>query len=271
MDYPRKELIQHVAGKQNICIGIGRAGNAVSEEVWSLQTVAIYPLDANVFRRGGVNVFPLWLYPNETPADLLEAAETEKRPNLAPEFVADLQKTQGQPVSPEDTLAYLYAVLYTPGYRTRYADFLKRDFPRVPLTGNPELFAQLVKLGHELIGLHTLQTAPKRITGYPVAGTGEVVKVRFGIEAGQSAGRVWINDAQYFDGVPQAVWDMHIGGYRVAEKWLKDRKGRLLGYDDITHYQHTLAALARTLAIQAELDLAVDAAGGWPLRYVMPA
>ena len=223
-------------------------------------------MDANVFRRGGVNVFPLWLYPNKTPADLLEAAETEKRPNLAPEFVADLQKTQGQPVSPEDTLAYLYAVLYTPGYRTRYADFLKRDFPRVPLTGNTQLFAQLVKLGHELIGLHTLQTLPSRITGFPVAGSNEVGKVRFGIEAGAPTGRVWINDAQYFDGVPQAVWDMHIGGYRVAEKWLKDRKGRLLGYDDITHYQHTLAALARTLAIQAELDAAVHAAGGWPLQ-----
>ena len=210
-------------------------------------------------------LFPLYVYPAR-PKDLLDEPTTEKRPNLAPEFVADLQKTQGQPVSPEDTLAYLYAVLYTPGYRTRYADFLKRDFPRVPLTGNPELFAQLVKLGHELIGLHTLQTAPARITGFPVAGSNEVGKVRFGIEAGAPTGRVWINDAQYFDGVPQAVWDMHIGGYRVAEKWLKDRKGRLLGYDDITHYQHTLAALARTLAIQAELDAAVHAAGGWLLQ-----
>ena len=213
----------------------------------------------------GSYLSPLYLYPRPSE-DLLEAAETEKRPNLAPEFVAALQAAQGCTVSPEDTLAYLYAVLYTPGYRTRYADFLKRDFPRVPLTGNPELFAQLVKLGHELIGLHTLQTAPARITGFPVAGSNEVGKVRFGIEAGAPTGRVWINDAQYFDGVPQAVWDMHIGGYRVAEKWLKDRKGRLLGYDDITHYQHTLAALARTLAIQAELDAAVHAAGGWPLQ-----
>lgn len=209
---------------------------------------------------------PLWLYPSDQPADLIEATQTERRPNLSDEFVAALKVAQGQPVSPEDTLAYLYAVLYTPGYRTRYADFLKRDFPRVPLTGNPELFAQLVKLGHELIGLHTLQTAPARITGFPVAGSNEVGKVRFGIEAGAPTGRVWINDTQYFDGVPQAVWDMHIGGYRVAEKWLKDRKGRLLGYDDITHYQHTLAALARTLAIQAELDAAVHAAGGWPLQ-----
>jgi predicted helicase len=207
-------------------------------------------------------VFPLWLYP---PVDLIEG-DAERRPNLAPAFVAALQAAQGRPVSPEDTLAYLYAMLHAPGYRVRYADFLRRDFPRVPLTSNNKLFAALVKGGHELMALHTMQRVPKRMTGFPVAGTGEVVKVRFAIRAGQTAGAVWINDAQYFDAVPQAVWDMHVGGYRVAEKWLKDRRGRLLTYDDITHYQNVVAALARTLTIQAELDTAIGAAGGWPLQ-----
>jgi hypothetical protein len=76
---------------------------------------------------------------------------------------------------------------------------------------------------------------------------------------------VYINEAQYFGGVPQAVWDLHIGGYRVAEKWLKDRKGRPLSYDDLTHYQAVIAALARTLELQADLDFAIAGAGGWPL------
>lgn len=210
------------------------------------------------------SIFPLHIYPRSA-VDLLDEPPAEKHPNLSEEFTAALKEAQGRAISPEDTLAYLYAVLYTPGYRTRYADFLRRDFPRVPLTDNKALFKKLVALGHELIGLHTLQTVPPRITGFPVAGTGEVVKVRYTIAAGQSAGRVWINDAQYFDAVPQAVWDMHIGGYRVAEKWLKDRKGRLLTYDDITHYQNVVAALARTLSVQRELDAAVSAAGGWPL------
>lgn len=210
-------------------------------------------------------LFPLYIYPVQSE-DLLNEPAPERRPNLSDEFVADLTAAQGRAISPEDTLAYLYAVLYTPGYRMRYADFLRRDFPRVPLTSDKKLFKQLVAQGHELIGLHTLQTVPPRISGFPVAGTGEVVKVRFTIVAGQDAGRVWINDAQYFDAVPQAVWDMHIGGYRVAEKWLKDRKGRLLTYDDITHYQNTVAALDRTLTVQRELDAAVNAAGGWPLH-----
>jgi hypothetical protein len=82
----------------------------------------------------------------------------------------------------------------------------------------------------------------------------------------ETTGRVWINDAQYFDDVPEAVWDMHIGGYRVAEKWLKDRKGRQLSYDDLTHYQNVVAALARTLELQALLDRAIEASGGWPLH-----
>lgn len=210
-------------------------------------------------------LFPLYIYPTRSE-DLLDEPAPERRPNLSEDFMTALKAAQGRAISPEDTLAYLYAVLYTPGYRDRYADFLRRDFPRVPLTSNTRLFGRLVELGHELIGLHTLQTVPPRITGYPIAGTGEVVKVRFGIEAGAEAGKVWINDAQYFDAVPQAVWDMHIGGYRVAEKWLKDRRGRLLTYDDITHYQNVVAALARTLAIQTELDDAADAAGGWPLQ-----
>ena len=78
-------------------------------------------------------------------------------------------------------------------------------------------------------------------------------------------GRVYINAEQYFGSVPQAVWDMHIGGYRVAEKWLKDRRGRALSYDDLEHYQQVIAALARTLAIQVAIDEAIQARGGWPL------
>ncbi|HET6913182.1 MAG TPA: type ISP restriction/modification enzyme [Rhodanobacteraceae bacterium] len=264
VDRPRRELIDHVTGKDNLCLGIGRAGKSVNERTWSLQTISHAPMDANIYRRGGVNIFPLWLYPRES-GDLLDTAPREKTANLSPEFAAALTQAVGTTPSPEDTLAYIYTILYAPSYRARYADFLKRDFPRVPLTGNRELFERLVNIGRELIALHTMQTTLPRITGFPVAGSNEVVKVRFAASAGSKHGRVWINDAQYFDGVPQAAWDVHIGGYRVAEKWLKDRKGRQLGYDDLTHYQSVIAALARTLELQADIDAAIEAAGGWPL------
>ena len=212
-------------------------------------------------------LFPLWLHPT---ADLLDTAAPEKRANLAPDFIAALTQAIGQTSTPEGTLAYLYAVLYTPSYRARYADFLKRDFPRIPLTTNCALFDAFVAIGTELIALHVMDKILPRITGFNVAGNNEVVKVRYAA-GNDGAGRLHINDAQYFDGVPQAVWDMHIGGYRVAEKWLKDRKGRMLSYDDLTHYQSVISALSRTLELQAQLDMAIASAGGWPLHAATTA
>ena len=229
-------------------------------------------------------VFPLWLHPRET-TDLLDTSPREKTANLAPDFIAALTQAVGHTPTPENTLAWIYAVLYAPSYRARYADFLKRDFPRIPLPSDGALFQRLVAAGTELIALHTMDSTLPRITRYDVAGGNEVVKVRWvaaAVEAAagapspqpspvngrgsQSGGRVYINDAQYFDGVPQAVWNTHIGGYRVAEKWLKDRKGRQLSYDDLTHYQAVVAALARTLELQAAIDDAIAEAGGWPLQ-----
>jgi hypothetical protein len=143
-------------------------------------------------------VFPLWLYPRES-TDLLDTAPREKTANLAPEFVAALTQAVGATPSPEDALAYIYAILYAPSYRARYADFLKRDFPRVPLTTNRKLFDALVEIGRELIALHTMQTTLPRITGFPVPGSNEVVKVRFTVAPAKAgaqnegiAGTNWI-------------------------------------------------------------------------------
>ena len=210
-------------------------------------------------------LFPLWLYPRDTPTDLLDTASSEKRANLSPDFVAALTATVGETPTPDDTLAWIYAVLYAPSYRARYADFLKRDFPRVPLTANRELFDALVGFGRELIALHVLNTTLPRITTFDVGGSNVVDKLRWAQDADGDAGRVYINAEQYFGKVPAAVWDMHIGGYRVAEKWLKDRKGRALSYDDLEHYQSVISALARTLELQAGIDAAIAQAGGWPL------
>ncbi len=263
MDRPRRELIEHVAGKENLCLVVARqALNGDFKHV--LATKA--PAEGNLLQSAkGGNSFPLWLYPTDAPAELLDTAPREKRANLAPEFVTALTETIGTTPSPEDTLAYIYAVLYAPSYRARYADFLKRDFPRVPLTTNRPLFDALVGIGRELIALHVMDTVLPRVTSFDVPGDNTVDKVRWAPDAEGAMGRVYINAEQFFGKVPAAVWDMHIGGYRVAEKWLKDRKGRPLTYDDLTHYQAVIAALARTLQLQAAIDAAIDGAGGWPL------
>ena len=154
------------------------------------------------------------------------------------------------------------------------------------MTSNADLFRDLCALGGELVGLHLMEKHGPSMTTYPVDGDHMVEKVRYtepspqpspkrgrGSAGGKGCpegtgegGRVWINKTQYFEGVPPEVWEFHIGGYQVCRKWLKDRKGRQLTYDDITHYQHIVSALAETIRIMAEIDETIDQHGGWPIK-----
>src|SRR5207247_741653 len=103
------------------------------------------------------------------------------------------------------------------------------------------------------------------LPGYPESGSDLVESVRYTEPNNDAPGRVWINKEQYFDGVAPEVWNFHVGGYQVCEKWLKDRKGRTLTYDDLLHYQRTCAALKETIRLMVEVDTAIDQHGGFPL------
>ena len=214
-------------------------------------------------------VFPLYLYPAEGEMQLEGG---NRRPNLNTEFVqavsdrlglkfvedgkGDLEQTFG----PEDILHYAYAVFHSPAYRTRYAEFLKIDFPHLPLTSDKALFKALAAKGAELVSLHLMEspTLNNLITKYPVAGTNAVEKVSYD----DNNQRVYISKTQYFEGVPPEVWGFHIGGYQVCQKWLKDRKGRTLTYDELTHYQKVIVALKETIRLMAEIDVLIP---GWPV------
>lgn len=228
-------------------------------------------------------LFPLYLYPVAAKKSLFDAehsssAPGSRRPNLAPEFVADLagrlkmkfvsdgkgdlEKTFG----PEDVFNYMYAVFHSPGYRSRYAEFLKIDFPRLPLTSNQELFRVLCKIGSQLVALHLMEATAPNLPRFPVKGDDMVEAVRYTEPApGTEQGRVWINRTQYFEGVRPEVWNFHVGGYQVCQKWLKDRKGRKLTFDDLSHYSRIVAALDWTLVYMTSIDLTIGAHGGWPL------
>ena len=224
--------------------------------------------------RGIMFLMPLHTYPTEEQ----ERLGLERQPNLDNGFVeaigsslgldfkphgsGDLKKSFG----PEDVLHYIYALLHSPEYRRRYADFLKSDFPRVPLTGECELFAVLVGLGGRLVSLHLMESEAEGAPGFPEVGDNRVDNVRWVAPGCDSEGRVFINSSQYFDGVTPDVWRFSIGGYRPAEKWLKDRRHRTLSYDDITHYGRMCAVLAETPRVMARIDEAIDQHGGWPLR-----
>lgn len=239
------------------------------------------------------HIFPLYLYSIPSTQQglpvIVEAssAHTARHGNLSTAFIRDLGGRLGltfledgegdlwKTFGPEDCFHYIYAVFYSPSYRSRYADFLKLDYPRVPLTSNLVLFRSLCSVGRDLVALHLLESSAlaELITRYPIVGDNRVEKgypkyVAPGEPepgSGQplNKGRVYINKAQYFEGVRPEIWEFHIGGYRVGERWLKDRRGRRLSYDDLTHYQKVIAALSETIRLMGEIDQTIPS---WPIR-----
>jgi len=226
-------------------------------------------------------VFPLYVCAEKSKHDLFAEHESNvggRHPNLAPKFIeyfalrlgmtfiSDGKGDRIETFGPEDVFDYIYAVFHSPAYRERYAEFLKIDFPRLPLTSNIELFQSLCEIGGRLVALHLMETPIHLMTSYPIAGNNTVEAIRYSAPGeGSEMGRVWINKTQYFEGVPPEVWAFQIGGYQVCQKWLKDRKGRLLTYDDMTHYQRIVAVLAETIRMMAAVDEVIAACGGWPI------
>jgi predicted helicase len=191
-------------------------------------------------------------------------AAGEHRSNFSPTLLTKVRERLDDS-DPQEVFSYIYALMHSPGYRSRYAEFLKIDFPRLPLTGNLELFRALARLGGELVALHLLESPnlDKPRTEFIGGRNPEVEKISW------SKNTVWIDKAQTtgFKGVSEAVWNFHIGGYQVCQKWLKDRKGRTLSKDDIAHYHKIVIALAETIRLMAEIDKVIEKHGGWPSAF----
>lgn len=260
VDRPRKELIIHSKNKENIILGIGRQGMAVGDIEWCLATVSKNPVDANMFRRGGVNLFPLYLYPDNN-GQLTTELNTERISNLNTEivnkianelnlkFTNEKEKTTSS-FSPIDILDYIYAVLHSLKFRTKYKDFLKTDFPKIPYPKKVKTFWELVELGSEIRQIHLLESPQVEdyIIEFDIPGDCVVIKPSF------KDGKIFINETQYFENVPEVAWNFYIGGYQPAQKWLKDRKERKLEFDDVEHYQKIIVALAETDRLMKEID-----------------
>ncbi len=192
--------------------------------------------------KDNANVFPLYLYTKEF-------GEEKKNPNLKKEEWQKFNDAVGKETTPEDILAYIYAVLHSPSYRERYKEFLKVDFPRIPLPKTAKEFNRLTAIGQQLIDLHLMNNTQswKCTTTFPEVGSQQVDFQEW------KDGQVWINDKQYFGNVPESVWEFYIGGYQPAQKWLKDRKGRTLSFDEIKHYLHIIHALEETMRLMKEI------------------
>lgn len=283
VELPRHEVMFHMMAGNNLAIAttrsieIGRGW----EHVWCSQNIIQHH---TVSLKETNYLFPLYLYPDPNKQGLFDTNEPSNaavghRPNLSQAFILDISKKLNmqflqsgkgdlhQTFGPEDIFSYMYAVFHSPTYRTRYAEFLKTDFPRLPLTSNADLFRELCKLGARLVSLHLMEESGSITTKYPVSGNNIVEKVEYTQPADKpEQERVWINKTQYFDNVPPEVWEFHIGGYQVCHKWLKDRKGRTLSFDDIRQYQKIVAVLSETIQLMSQIDEVIEEHGGWPME-----
>lgn len=228
-----------------------------------------------------VSVFPALIFPEIIDGQLPNFSSMTPEPNLSHEFQNELRKKLGlvKPKEKDDLKAwafgifkYFYAILWSAKYRERYKGNICIDFPRLPLTNNVNLFQRLSKLGNELSNYHLLKDNKLNNIRNLFIGSNKYIS-----DVGWTPvnnGTVWI-DADIskdtclsgttgFKGVPEDVWNFHIGGYQVCEKWLKDRKGRTLSDEDIAHYQKIILALSETIRLMSEIDQVIESHGGWP-------
>lgn len=219
------------------------------EKFYPTPFVSNFIADARLSDRFLTSIFPLYLYPEDGSFD------TERRPNLDATIWAQINAAIGKSTSPEDIFDYIYGVLHSPAYRTKYKEFLKVDFPRIPYPTSAEEFEHFRSHGNRLRELHLMHAVPESPVTFPYPGTMQVDSLawEYNKDDGYS-GNIYINSTQCFEGVPTAAFEMYIGGYQPAQKWLKDRKGRTLTFDDIEHYRRIIAILIETDKIMKQID-----------------
>ena len=237
-----KRIMHHMLAGKNLALITPKQhksdfGALITNVIGGHKTVAAF--DINYY-------FPLYLYEDGTKREF----RPQRKPNLADWLLPKLRAAYGFRPSPEQVLAYLYAILYSPTYRKKYAEQLRTDFPRVPWTAEGKLFRQMAKLGQRLIGLHLLDSPEldPPVAKYQGQGNDLIQQVQYD----ETTQRLFINPDNYFEPISPPIWTYQIGGYQVLAKYLKDRKGRRL--DDPVRYLRIATAIARTLELQGQID-----------------
>lgn len=267
IDYNTNKVVRH---RYNVMkhfiigdnIGLILMRSLVNTETYSTVQLSNSLSDINYYGFQSYN-FPLYLYDDNSAQTSF--FELNRKPNLNMDIVQDLETRLGLTFTPEkentegtfapiDILDYIYGVLHSNKYRTKYKEFLKIDFPRIPYPANKDYFFNVAELGKRLREIHLMEVPEVKeyITSYGVSGDNEVIKPEY------KDNKVYINRTQYFDNVPEVAWNFYIGGYQPAQKWLKDRKGRILSYDEILHYQQIIKALVLTNDIMQQIDEIVE-------------
>ena len=256
MGYPRFDVMCHMI-HPNVSLCLVRNNRRYEETYFISNGIAD---KSYISSNDDITVFPLYAYKENMGEeerivnfnkDLYEriAKGLNYLPCYDDNVLVDPTSEYNGVLYPQDLFDYIYAVLHCPSYRERYKEFLKIDFPRIPYPTNWEKFRDLAEKGEELRQLHLMEDLPKSTgVSFPQAGTLQVDCYRW------EQNRVYINSEQYFEGVPESAWNFYIGGYQPAQKWLKDRKGMTLNFEDVKHYQCIIYVLQQTERIMQEID-----------------
>ena len=260
IDRPRLPFMNNLLSK-NLGLGLVRILSKLPfSHVFITECLANREL-VSVRTKERTYIFPLYKF-QEQPQKRLFGDEISKAgliSNITDDFLQAIESSLDRVPTPEEIFYYIYAVLYSPIYRKRYEEFLKIDFPRVPLPSDNKVFKELINLGKDLIDIHLLKASALDETevGFPKGGSNGVEKVSY--DDGNK--RIFVNKEQYFDGVSREVWEYRIGSYQVMEKYLKDRKKRKLSLDEISHYMKVAKAIRLTIELQDKIDEVYAKAG----------
>lgn len=245
MDRPRRELLDHVAGRENLQLLVSRQ---IGTGHWRHCFVAAHPAESCLISDGSTEqnyCFPMRLFG--------KSGAQAQAENLSSNFRTFLDARYDYHYSPEEILGYIYAVLNAPTYRRRYAEFLRIDFPRIPFPASAEDFETLSALGWALVQAHLLSDPPRRgLADYQGKGDHTVEHVRWSAKDQ----RISINETQSFVPVPEEVWNFQVGGYQVIDKYLKSRRGRTLSLNEINHVGRIADALDFTIGQVERIDTA---------------
>ncbi|MFQ5981344.1 MAG: type ISP restriction/modification enzyme [Candidatus Heimdallarchaeota archaeon] len=268
--YPRYKSMKHMLVENIGLISMRQVFQNASYNHFGVTNVII---DERTFysNRGGTYLFPLYIYKDTNveanfSKDFIKLVES--RTNLRFAELADMEST----IDPKQLFYYMYAIFHSEHYRRRYAEFLKIDFPRVPVASNKDLFLILCQLGEFLVSLHLMSSEKVNnlISGFEGEGNNvvEVIppKNKPLLAGEQDHGIIKINRKQFFSNVPQEVWKFCMGGYQVCHKWLRDRKGRKLTDREILHYRSIITVIKHTILVMTKIDEVIAEKSEWLLR-----
>lgn len=273
---PVRRAQRHMLSGDNLALLVSRQTLAPFRHVLASRNVVTFNVLDNAGRHGSGPCFPLYTFPNDNGgSSRLPKVGTEKEHNLQSAHVAALAAAIGmtfveaghgnlkKTFGPEDVFAYIYAVLHSRTFRARFDRQLRTGFPRVPMQPTSTAFQRLSKLGRDLVDLHTFSKKPKEQPQFPIPGDNAIRSITF--EPGEGSGdkgRVWINKHQYFDNVPTAAWEYQVGRYVVCNRWLGERVGRKLSFNEIDTFGTIAGSITDSLPV---LDAIEDALTENPL------